>query len=140
MIRFEHINLVVRDLNRALSFYQVAFPEWKIRDQGHSEWSGKARNWLHFGADNIYIALADNGDSDGRDLAGHQVGLAHFAFETSDIEGMIQRLTAAGFSIANPGVSHPFRRNVYFVDPDGHEIEFVQYFSDQVAERNSTVE
>ncbi|MCE0558372.1 MULTISPECIES: VOC family protein [unclassified Motilimonas] len=140
MVRLEHLNLVIRDIPRALTFYQAAFPEWKIRDSGQSEWSGKPRNWAHFGCDDLYIAFADNGDQDGRDLAGHQVGLAHFAFETNDIKGVIARLTAAGFEIANPGVVHPYRQNVYFIDPDGHEVEFVQYFSDLVAQRNSTVE
>ncbi len=137
MIQLEHINLVVKDIPSMLRFYQAAFPHWKIRDEGTGEWYGKPRNWLHFGDQYQYIALSDHGEGDNRDLAGHQVGLAHFAYVTHDIAGVTERLLNAGFSIANPGSEEPHRKNVYFIDPAGFEIEFVQYLSDDPALRNS---
>ena len=36
----------------------------------------------------------------------------------------------------HPGPDEPHRRNVYFVDPDGMDVEFVEYLSDLPAERN----
>lgn len=137
-MHLEHINLVVGDIPTMLNFYQAAFPHWSVRDEGRGEWSGKARNWLHFGDDYHYIALNDNGVGENRDLAGHQIGLAHLAYVTDDIEGVIQRLSDAGYKVSNNGDQQPHRRNVYFIAPSGYEIEFVQYFSDDPKLRNST--
>jgi catechol-2,3-dioxygenase len=136
-MHLEHVNLVVTDISKALSFYQAAFPNWRVRAKGKGEWYGKPRTWLHFGDDYHYIAFNDYGEGNNRDLTGHQVGLAHFAYVTDDLAGTIKRLQHAGFSIAQSGAEHPYRQNVYFVDPDGFEIEFVQYLSDIPAQRNN---
>jgi predicted enzyme related to lactoylglutathione lyase len=136
MLYIEHLNLVVSDIPAALSFYQAAFPHWRIRDSGTSEWSGKSRKWLHFGDDNQYLTFNDNGVGNNRDLAGHQTGLAHFAFVTDNIDAMISRLADAGFAVAKDGAEEPYRRNVYFVDPAGFEVEFVEYLSDLPQQRN----
>ncbi len=136
MIRLEHLNLVVRDIPRTLKFYQAAFPQWRVRDHGKQNWFGVQRQWLHFGDDYQYLTFNDDGDSDNRDLSGHQVGLSHFAFVTNNIDAVIFRLEAAGFSREKQGADEPYRKNVYFVDPDGFEVEFVQYLSDIPAERN----
>ncbi|RXJ73360.1 glyoxalase [Veronia nyctiphanis] len=137
MMRLEHINLVVRDIPETLHFYQAAFPTWKVRSHGTGEWSGKKRNWLHFGDDYHYLAFSDNGVGENRDLAGHQTGLAHFAYTTDEIQSVIDRLEAAGYPALKSGPDNPFRRNVYFIDPNGFEVEFVQYFSDKPEERNN---
>ncbi len=72
-------------------------------------------------------------------LAGHSVGLAHFAYVTHNIESVITRLVEAGFPIAKPGAEGKrYRKNVYFVDPAGFEIEFVEYLSDDPKQRNAT--
>lgn len=138
MLHLEHINLTVPDIPAMLKFYQAAFPHWKVRTSGNSEWYGKPRTWLHFGDEYQYLALSDGGEGENRDLTGHQVGLAHFAFVTSDIEALTGRLNAAGYPIAKGGMNEPFRKNVYFIDPAGFEVEFVEYLSDVPAERNLT--
>ena len=56
MIQLEHVNLVVKDIPEMLTFYKAAFPHWYVRDEGKGEWSGKPRNWLHFGDEYQYIA------------------------------------------------------------------------------------
>ena len=99
MIQLEHINLVVSDIPAMLNFYHAVFPHWKIRDEGKGEWSGKPRNWLHFGDDYQYIALSDHGEGENRNLDGHQVGLAHFAYVTNNLDAVINRLLAAGYEI-----------------------------------------
>ena len=132
----EHVNLVVSNLNTSLAFYRAAFPHWKIRSQGKGEWYGKNRNWLHFGDDYHYIALSDHGEGNNRSLSGHQVGLAHFAYVVNNIESLVTRMKAAGFEV-DKGSKHAFRKNAYFIDPDGFEVEFVEYLSDLPHERNS---
>ena len=140
MLYIEHINLVVKDIPEVLKFYQAAFPHWQVRDEGDSDWYGKPRKWLHFGDDYQYLALADNGEGEGRDLAGHTPGLAHFAFVTGNIDAMIERLAAAGFDVDKPGADEPYRKNRYFIDPAGNEVEFVEYLSDVPELRNLSSE
>ncbi|RJE73582.1 glyoxalase [Pseudoalteromonas citrea] len=133
----EHINLVVSHLPRALTFYQAAFPHWKIRCSGSDSWNGRARNWLHFGDDNQYIALSDHGTDPARDLSGYQIGLAHFGYVVNNLASLINRMNAAGFNADMGSNTHPYRKNAYFIDPDGFEVEFIEYSSDLPAERNS---
>lgn len=140
MLHLEHINLVVTDLNASLSFYRAAFPHWQLRNEGQADWYGKPLRWLHFGDDYQYIALSDHGEGANRELTGHQVGLAHFAFAVSDLAALIERLDRAGFAIAKNGADEPWRRNVYYLDPDGFEVEFVQYLSDLPRQRNHSQE
>jgi hypothetical protein len=43
---------------------------------------------------------------------------------------------AAGYEPNMHADGHPARRRVYFYDPEGNDWEFVQYLSDDPAERN----
>ena len=136
MFHIEHLNLVVGDIPASLKFYQAAFPHWRVRDAGESQWYGKPRKWLHFGDDYQYLTFNDNGVGDNRDLTGHQTGLAHFAFVTGNIDAVIDRLAEAGFTVDKDGADEPHRKNAYFLDPNGFEVEFVQYLSDSPEQRN----
>lgn len=136
MIHLEHVNLVVSDIDASLAFYRAAFPHWRVRDREQGSWSGKPRTWLHFGDDYQYLAFGDNGEGENRDLSGHQIGLAHIAFVTNNLDALIARLEAAGFSPDKDGAPEPHRRNIYYIDPAGFEVEFVEYLSDLPAERN----
>lgn len=135
MLRLEHLNMVVSNIEKSLQFYQAAFPHWRVRGSGKAEWYGKPRNWLHFGDDYFYLSLGDPGEGQNRDLTGHTVGLAHFGFVTENLAALIKRLSAAGFEVDKAG-EDTFRNNAYYIDPDGYEVEFVEYLSDLPAERN----
>ncbi len=136
MVHLEHLNLVVKNLQETLNFYQSAFPHWKIRGGGKSEWYGHPRNWVHFGDDYSYLSLNDNGTGENRQLKQYQVGLAHFAFVINDVKGLIKRLAKIGIkpSVAYEGDEN--RGSVYFIDPNGYEVEFVVYYNDQPYLRN----
>ncbi len=69
--------------------------------------------------------------------SGHQPGLAHFAYVTDKLQAVIDRIEEAGFKVAKAGAQNRFRKNVYFVDLNGFEVELVEYLSDIPAERNS---
>jgi len=135
-MQIEHINLVGTNIERSLHFYKAAFPHWKIRVQGKNEWYGKTRRWVHFGDDYQYLAISDFGEGENRDVTGHSIGLAHIAFSVKNIEALIKRLNQAGYSISSHGAASNFRKNIYFMDPDGFEIEFTEYLSDLPNERN----
>jgi len=136
MLYLEHLNLVVKDIPQALTFYQAAFPHWRIRGEGQSTWYGKPRRWLHFGDDKIYLALSDHGESDIRDNRAFQVGLSHFAFVTDELAQITQRLQAAGFAGEQGDGTLGIRNNTYFIDSDGYEVEFVEYLTAVIAQRN----
>lgn len=136
-MRIEHLNIVVSDIEQSLKFYRAAFPHWQIRSEGESEWHGKPRRWLHFGDDYHYLALSDNGELENRDLTGHQIGLSHFAFEVTNLAAIIERLGHAGFINSSQGAENEYRKNIYYTDPAGFEVEFVEYLSDVPAERNN---
>ncbi len=136
-MQLEHLNLVVSDINKSLEFYNVMFPSWRIRTQGKAQWYGIERNWLHFGDDYNYLTFNDEGIGKNRDLTGHQIGLAHFAYRTENLNALITRMTDAGFQPHHIGPDNPFRKNAYFIDPDGYEIEFVEYLSDLPEQRNN---
>lgn len=137
MIRLEHINLVVKDMEASLQFYQAAFPHWFVRLRGNDSWYGTARQWCHFGDDYNFITFNDNGDGAARDLQSNAIGLTHLGFEVVDLAALEIRLKSAGFTPSHQGPQHQFRRNIYFIDPSGIEVEFVQYTSEIPEQRNS---
>ena len=139
MIQLEHVNLVVSDMEATLAFYRAAFPHWRVRDSARGEWYGKPRTWLHFGDDYQYLAFSDHGEGENRDLTGDRVGLAHIAFVTHNLDALMARLEQAGFAPDKDGADEPHRRNIYYIDPAGFEVEFVEYLSDLPAERNLSV-
>jgi catechol 2,3-dioxygenase-like lactoylglutathione lyase family enzyme len=136
-MHLEHLNLVVKDIAESLTFYKAVFPHWQIRSRGQAEWYGIERNWVHFGDDYQYLTFNDDGSGENRDLTGHQTGLAHFAYVTENLQAVVDRLETAGFKVAKTGADNRFRKNVYFLDPDGFEVEFVEYLSDLPDHRNS---
>lgn len=140
MVRLEHANLVVEQIEPTLEFLLAAFPHWRVRQSGTSLWSGKPRKWLHVGDDENYLTLNDNGEGGSRDLAGHAQGLAHLGFSVSNLEELISRLAAKGYAPSFATEKQAFRQNVYFVDGNDLEFEFVEYLSDNPVERNASPE
>lgn len=55
---------------------------------------------------------------------------------TDNLDAIVVRLNNTGCAVSKPGATKPFRKKVYFVDPAGFEVEFVEYLSDIPAERN----
>ncbi len=136
MDRLEHVNLVVRNLEATRTFLLTAFPHWRIRGSGENSWYGKSRNWCHVGDDNYYITLNDQAEGENRDLSGYTPGLAHIGFAVADSDAIKARLLAAGYEVEVLGADHPYRKTVYFVDPEGFEFEFMEYLSDDPGKRN----
>jgi len=139
MLKLEHVNLVVTDIDPTLSFLQAAFPDWRVRGEGRDEWKGHPRRWLHFGDDDFYLTLNDFGRGRQRDLASSEPGLAHIGFEVPDLDSVRARLKEAGHEPHHLGAEHPYRKNLYYIDGDGLEFEFVEYFSTVPAKKNSYV-
>jgi catechol 2,3-dioxygenase-like lactoylglutathione lyase family enzyme len=133
--RLEHANLVVRDIDATIRFLQTAFPEFRIRFDGRDP-GGK--RWVHIGTAETYISLTQaTGESENpRKPYSGVPGVNHLGYEVDDVGALRDRLQAAGYRESTPPNRHPFRRRVYFGDADGNDWEFVQYLSDDPAQRH----
>ena len=136
MVRLEHANLVVTEIEPTLHFLLTAFPHWRVRGRGEGTWASTARRWVHVGDDDYYICLNDGAHGEIRNLKGISPGLAHLGFVIDDLSALIERLTHSGFELDIVGRDHPYRSTVYYCDPAGFQFEFIQYCSNTAAEKN----
>jgi catechol 2,3-dioxygenase-like lactoylglutathione lyase family enzyme len=134
MLRLEHANIIVRNIDQAVRFLQAAFPAFEVRHEG----SNAGRRWLHIGTGDTYLALSEATKEPAERWQPYtgKPGVNHLGFEVDDVDGVRERLAAAGFRDSTYPSAHPHRRRVYFHDADGNDWEFVQYLSDDPAERN----
>ena len=93
---------------------------------------------MHIGTDDTYIALnpaSMEPQTPWRPYEGVP-GINHLAYEVDDVEALRGRLKSAGYKDSTVPNAHPYRKRVYFYDPEGNDWEFVQYLSDDPAKRN----
>ena len=105
-IGINHVALEVEDLERSLEFYGRLF---ELRFRGRS--AGAA--FVDLG--DQFLALMRGRRSGPADVA------RHFGLVVDDKEAVRQALTAAGAEILPGG------RSLDFLDPDGNQVEVVQY-------------
>ncbi|HVS83636.1 MAG TPA: VOC family protein [Pyrinomonadaceae bacterium] len=132
--RLEHANLNVRDVEAMIRFLKTAFPEFRVRREGKCH----GIRWVHVGTDNTYIVLNPTKADSERHWIPYsgEPGVNHLAYEVDDVASLRARLKAAGYRESTVPNAHPHRKRVYFYDPEGNDWEFIQYFSQDPAERN----
>ena len=133
--RLEHANLSVRDVEAVLGFVQAAFPDFRIRMEGQG-WQGE--RLVHVGNDDSYLSLSEARAESAERWVPYsgKPGVNHLGYEVEDVEALRRRLIDAGYQDSTVPNAHPHRRRVYFHDPEGNDWEFVQYLSDDPAQRN----
>jgi catechol 2,3-dioxygenase-like lactoylglutathione lyase family enzyme len=133
-VRLEHANLCVRDVDEMIRFLRTAFPDFQVRADRPD---GDSR-WVHVGTDDTYIALtpADAVPDARWEPYSGLPGVNHLGYEVDDAEALRARMLAAGYKESTVPNSHPARKRVYFLDPEGNDWEFVQYLSADPSERN----
>ncbi|MFK7863579.1 MAG: VOC family protein [Pseudohongiellaceae bacterium] len=129
MQKLEHIHLDVVSLKNTEAFLQAALPDYGRRGNGYTEGFG---HWVHIGAQDNYIALTET------KTPPDFKALRHVGFEVDDLEALMGRLRRAGYEPSDDSAvdGHAYRRRVYYKDLNGIHWEFVQYLSDNLAERN----
>jgi catechol 2,3-dioxygenase-like lactoylglutathione lyase family enzyme len=135
IVRLEHANLCVHDIDGVVRFLKTAFPEFRVR---HDAVDQNGSRWVHIGTDETYIALYEARPGEeprGRPYSGRP-GLNHLAYEVDDVTALRGRLHAAGYQDSTVPNTHPHRKRVYFYDPDGNDWEFVEYLSKDPVKRH----
>jgi catechol 2,3-dioxygenase-like lactoylglutathione lyase family enzyme len=134
-VRLEHANITVRDIEGMIRFLQTAFPEFRVRGEGLSQ---DGSRWLHIGSQETYIALSPAKVEPKKHWMPYRglPGVNHLAYEVDDVEALCGRMKSAGFRESTPPNAHPHRKRRYFYDAEGNDWEFVQYLSQDPAERN----
>ena len=120
----EHVNLTVSDLQRSIDFYCELFG-FRVR------WRADAaaeKQEAHVGNDDIYLAFFQAPQPGTAEVDYERVGLNHFGIVVDDLDKYRERLSRLGVKPHYEPEYAPGRR-YYFYDPDGVEVELVQYDS-----------
>jgi len=146
----DHINLVVSDLERSVTFYTelLGFRELR-RAHLKGEWIEAIIGLKDVSADVVYVVAPEGeprlellcfecprGKSIPANSLAHTFGLRHIALRVEDIQKMVIRLREAGVKvIADPVavptgvITHDAGHKIlcYFHDPDGILLELAEY-------------
>ena len=125
--KLEHVNMTVSNPQRSADLMRDLFG-WHIRWEGPSMLGGHT---IHVGSENQYIALYTN---EGVKAANNGNGpafrksqpLNHVAMTVDDLDGVEQKVLAAGLEPYGHDDYDPGRR-FYFFDWNGIEFEVVSY-------------
>lgn len=134
--RLEHANLNVLNIEATIRFLQTAFPEFRVRYD--SATVSPDDRWVHVGVDETYIALNEASVEPGERWKPYEgiPGVNHLGYEVDDVMALRDRLLAAGYEESMSPVEHPYRKRVYFYDPDGNDWEFVEYLTEDRVKRH----
>ncbi|MBC7004392.1 VOC family protein [Photobacterium sp. BZF1] len=129
----EHANITVGNIDHTIAFIQTALPAFAVRHCGESN----GYRWCHIGTEQSYLALQEVVERTSVDRTPYvDSGINHIGLVSEDVEAIRARLLAAGYKENEMETSHPWRKRVYFWDPNGIEWEFIEYLSQDNSQRN----
>jgi catechol 2,3-dioxygenase-like lactoylglutathione lyase family enzyme len=121
--RFEHVNQLCQNLETTRQFYQTLFPDWYVRAEGTEDgW-----HWQHFGDRQFYLAL--NQPPNASEVTKSTGHVDHIGFVIDNSEAIKAVLDANGikyYTYKSPET----KSRIYVSDPDGTELELVEYEDD----------
>ncbi|MGF1911392.1 VOC family protein [Vibrio kasasachensis] len=134
---FEHANISVVNPQNTIKLILAALPDWQVRGKGEYEnGRGEQIQWFHVGDETFYLAIDSQGKGHMPYWTERFTGLNHLGFAVENLGETVERLQQAGFELDHWGAEHPHRKNVYYMDEHGIQVEFVEYFSQVAEERN----
>ena len=117
----EHVNLTVSDLDRSVAFY-CELLDLRVRWEG---WIDENQRGAHVGDDRHYLALFEATVDGAVERDSLRPGLNHFGCVVDDLDEARHRLGRFGIRAHHEAEYEPGRR-LYFLDPDGHEVELIE--------------
>ena len=126
----EHANICVEKPEDTIKFLMSAIPAWKIRGNGEMDWFGERANWFHVGDDNSYIAIQSGASGPSGNWKDLWAGVKHIGIVVENVSQVVSRLESSGYHVDHYGADHPYRRNVYFLDDNNVQFEFIEYLTD----------
>lgn len=145
-MHFDHINLVVRDMEKARAFYGGVLQLRETFDRVlEGAWietvagvAGAVARCVFMEDERGSVRLellqySAPHDESAQELRPHAPGFRHIAFTVNDIDAWSKKLRAAGAEFFSPPVTVPFsvggktKRLCYFRDPEGNILEFAEY-------------
>jgi predicted enzyme related to lactoylglutathione lyase len=104
-MRVDYVEFPVNDIDKTKEFYSKVLG-WKFEDYGPE-----------------YTSFHDGRIGGGFYLSPEvKLGGALVVIYTTDIEGLLKKVSAAGSTIAKPIFEFPGGRRFHFIDPSGHEL------------------
>ena len=125
-MRLEHANITVENVNRSIEFYRHALG-LELRWEGEiSSDDGEPLKAAHIGNKDYYLAFFE-AEKQGKAPSNYEsAGINHIAFVVDDLTEYRSRLNELNVKIHLEYDYEPGTR-IYFFDPDGVEIELVEY-------------
>jgi len=121
----DHANISVVDLEESIALYQDLLG-WRVRWRGKTTFGKPA---AHVGDDEQYIGLIQVPSDDEQRPDYSRPGLNHFGIVVGNLEEAREKLAKWGISPHNEPEYEPGRR-LYFFDPNGVEVELIEYDED----------
>jgi lactoylglutathione lyase/glyoxylase I family protein len=117
--RLAHVCLHVRDLARSIAYYEKIGLTVRFRF---------TRKGAPYGA---YLEIAEGNyvelfEEKGLDPVGRS-GLAHFCFESDDIDALMVKLRERGVAFTDKALGCDHTYQIWLSDPDGNKFEVHQY-------------
>lgn len=118
----EHVNLTVADLDRSIAFY-CDLLDLQVRWKGPID---DHRLGAHVGDEHHYLALFQATVEGAVESDYLRPGVNHVGFVADNLAEVRERVERLGAIIHLEATYEPGLR-IYILDPDGHEIELVEY-------------
>lgn len=129
MVRIEHVNITVPDINAAIEFIQLVAPDFRVRKDAVSE---RGYRWVHVGNNDCYIALQatyPGVTARAPHLTYQNLGVNHIGLVVDDAAVIEARLLEKGFRPNGPMLTETHRKRIYFYDKSDFEWEMIEYTS-----------
>ena len=121
-MRIEHANITVNNVEASAAFY-LQLMGGRVRWEGTNS---SGRRAAHIGDDRTYLSLFEAAEESRAPEDYAVTGFNHLGFEVDDLAAYRRTLEEMGVPIKGEEDYAPGRR-LYFYDPDGIEIELVEY-------------